>query len=85
MLEHSLLDEGVFRVTAADGAVTRLSLPQVLACLAAGDDLVFTALRPHQRAAWHAFLVQLADLALEADDEPQIPPTPAAWLRGCAR
>lgn len=79
MLEHSLLDEGVFRVTAADGAVTRLSLPQVLARLAAGDDLVFTALRPHQRAAWHAFLVQLADLALEADDEPQIPLTAAAW------
>lgn len=79
MREHSLLDEGVFHATAADGLVARLSLPQVLARLSAGDDLTFTALRPHQRAPWHAFLVQLAYLALEAEDDPQPPLTPEAW------
>jgi CRISPR system Cascade subunit CasA len=79
MLERSLLDEGVFHATCADGAVARLSLPQVLACLSAGDDLTFLALRPHQRPAWHAFLVQLAYLALEAEEEPVVPLTAAAW------
>jgi CRISPR system Cascade subunit CasA len=79
MLEHSLLDEGVFRATGADGTVARLSLPQVLARLSAGEDLAFAALRPHQRAPWHAFLVQLAYLALEAEGEPTFPLAPAAW------
>ena len=79
MLEHPLLDEGVFHATGADGAVACLSLPQVLARLSEGEDLAFTALRPHQRAPWHAFLVQLAYLALEAEDETQFPLTPAAW------
>jgi CRISPR system Cascade subunit CasA len=79
VLEHSLLDEGVFHATGADGAVACLSLPQVLARLSAGADLAFTALRPHQRAPWHAFLVQLAYLALEGDEHPEPPLTPAAW------
>ncbi len=79
VLEHSLLEEGLLHVTGADGAGAWLSLPQLLARLSAADDLTFTALRPHQRAAWHAFLVQLAYLALEGDDEPAAPLTPAAW------
>lgn len=79
MLAHSLLTEGVFRVTGADGAVARLSLPQVLARLSAGEDLAFAALRPHQRAPWHAFLVQLAYLALEGEEDPTPPTTAVAW------
>jgi CRISPR system Cascade subunit CasA len=79
MVEHSLLSEGVFHAVGADGSVLRLSLPQVLARLSAGEDLAFSALRPHQRAPWHAFLVQLAYLALE-DQEASQPPTDAtAW------
>lgn len=80
MLEHSLLDEGVFRVVGADDAHECLTLPQVLARLSVGEDLAFTALRPHQRAPWHAFLVQLAYLALEGEDSPKPPLTPAAWV-----
>lgn len=81
MVEHSLLEEGMFHVTSATGAVACLSLPRVLARLSAGEDLNFTALRPHQRAPWHAFLVQLAYLALEADEEPPCFPLSApAWL-----
>lgn len=85
MLEHSLLGESIFRVAAADGSVAPLSLPMVLARLSAGEDLVFSALRPHQRPAWHAFLVQLAYLALESQDDPQPPQTADDWaavLRG---
>lgn len=79
MVEHSLLTVGMFHVTAADGTVACLSLPQVLAGLSAGEDLAFDALRPHQRAPWHAFLVQLAYLALEDDESPRPPQTAAAW------
>jgi len=85
MLKHSLLSDGLFHVTGADGSVACLSLPQTLARLSAGEDLGFSALRPHQRPAWHAFLVQLAFLALEGQDEPALPTTPGAWaqqLRG---
>lgn len=80
MLEHSLLEEGVFHATGADGAVACLSLPQVLARLSAGEDLSFIALRPHQRAPWHAFLVQLAYLAMEVEEEaPPYPLSAIAW------
>jgi CRISPR system Cascade subunit CasA len=79
VLEHSLLDEGLFHAAGADGTAACLSLPQVLARLSAGEDLVFSALRPHQRAPWHAFLVQLAYLALEGEESPTPPQTPAAW------
>ena len=81
MLEHSLLSEPLLRVAAGPGlAATALSLPQVLARLSAGEALVFYALRPHQQAPWHAFLVQLAYLALDPLDEP-VPPTSAqVWV-----
>ncbi len=79
MLEHSLLDEGMFHATGADGAVACLSLPEVLARLSAGEDLTFTALRPHQRPAWHAFLVQLAYLALEGEEDLNPPRSSVAW------
>lgn len=42
----------------------RLSLPALLARMARGEIAGFAALRPHQRPAWHMFLVQLAALAL---------------------
>ncbi len=79
MQEHSLLDEGVFHATGTSGAAACLSLPEVLARLSAGEDLTFNALRPHQQAPWHAFLVQLAYLALEGEDDATPPVSPAAW------
>jgi CRISPR system Cascade subunit CasA len=79
MLDFCLLDVSVFHVTGANGEVACLSLPQVLARLSAGEDLSFTALRPHQRAPWHAFLVQLAYLALELEEDPRAPRVAADW------
>ena len=76
MLKHSLLSDGLLEVALPEGGRTLLTLPQVLAKLATHQDLVFLRLRPHQRAAWHAFLVQLAYLALE-DDENPVPPLAA--------
>lgn len=82
---HSLLIEALFLSGLPGGEAARLTLPEVLARLSAQDDLVFLRLRPHQRAPWHAFLVQLAYLALE-DREHPIPPLVAEeWaerLRG---
>jgi len=48
----------------AHGAVRRSSLPEVLAALAADTLRDFPRLRAHQRHPWHAFLVQLAAIAL---------------------
>jgi CRISPR system Cascade subunit CasA len=79
MVEHSLLSDAMFHVTGANGTVACLSLPQVLARLSASEDLAFDALRPHQRAPWHAFLVQLAFLALEDQGDPQPPQGAPAW------
>lgn len=80
-LEHPLLSEPLFRVTLGSSReVIRLSLPQVLARLSEAKALTFAALRPHQQAPWHAFLVQLAYLALEPHDDPRPPTTPEAWV-----
>ncbi len=64
MLQYSLLDETLIRARLVDRQAVRYSLPDLFVALA--DDKVrdFPALRPHQRHPWHAFLVQLAAMAL---------------------
>ena len=47
-----------------DGSVIQMSLPEVYAEMVADRVAAFPALRPHQRHAWHAFLCQLAVIAL---------------------
>jgi CRISPR system Cascade subunit CasA len=76
----TLLDEAVLTTLAASGrGEVRRTLPGVLAGLVRGEIAGFPAVRPHQRHAWHAFLVQLAALA-SLDDDPQAPPDDeAAW------
>lgn len=62
-----------------------LSLPGVFAAMARGDLTRFDALRPHQRPAWHMFLVQLGVLALDAGGLRDLPEDQATWrqlLRG---
>ncbi|SIR18992.1 CRISPR-associated protein, Cse1 family [Rhizobium sp. RU20A] len=63
----------------------RLTLPGVLAALARDGVDGFVALRPHQAASWHMFLVQLAGLALHRAGRSDIPENEADWaalLRG---
>lgn len=80
MLQHSLLSDALFHVSLpAEGEAACLSLPQVLARLSQGHDLVFTSLRPHQAPAWHAFLVQLGFLALDEHDAPVVEATAEGW------
>ncbi len=62
-----------------------LTLPGVLAALARGEVAGIPALRPHQRAAWHMVLVQLAVLALDRAGLVEPPGEEGAWaglLRG---
>lgn len=63
VLDHDLLAAPLLGIEAADGRFGG-SLPEVLAALGAGEVRAFTALQAHQQHAWHAFLVQLAAIAL---------------------
>lgn len=77
------LNEGFIRTRGRDAK--RLSLPGVLAALARNEIASFPALRPHQRHAWHAFLVQLGALALIRSGRDAMPDDEESWrelLRG---
>ncbi|GJD53524.1 hypothetical protein OPKNFCMD_6300 [Methylobacterium crusticola] len=53
----------------------------ILAALSADAVASFPALRPHQRQAWHAFLVQVAAMALHRAGAVTLPETGEAWRR----
>mgnify|MGYP007125030103 FL=1 len=57
----------------------RHSLPGLLAAMAQGGVQGFPALRPHQRPAWHMFLVQLSVLALDAIGHHDLPEDEETW------
>ena len=62
-----------------------LSLPGLLAAMTRGEVASFPALRPHQRPAWHMFLVQLSVLALSDAGATDLPEDAESWhaaLRG---
>ena len=61
---YNLLTEPLIRYKADSGELVTATLPQVYAALVADNVASFPALRPHQRHAWHAFLVQLGAMAL---------------------
>ena len=66
----NLLSDAVFRCEPSG----LRSLPGLLFGLAQGEIAAFSALRPHQRAGWHMFLVQLGVLAIERAGWPQDEP-----------
>lgn len=55
------------------------SLPGLLAAMARGEVQGFPALRPHQRPAWHMFLVQLSVMALDAAGRRDLPLDDDGW------
>jgi CRISPR system Cascade subunit CasA len=55
------------------------SLPGLLAAMARGEVQGFPALRPHQRPAWHMFLVQMSVLALDAAGYRDLPQDENTW------
>ena len=63
----------------------KVSLAGAFAALARGEARGFPALRPHQRPAWHMFLVQLGALAAWTAGRADLPVAEAEWaamLRG---
>ena len=57
----------------------KVSLPELLAAMVRGEVRDFPALRPHQRPAWHMFLVQLSALALWTAGREELPMDAADW------
>lgn len=74
----NILNENLIRVQLSDGEV-KCSLPGVFAGLSDGTVAGFPALRAHQRHAWHAFLVQLAAMAMHNAGLTALPEDEAAW------
>ena len=75
----NLLTESLIRYHQSGNGVVEASLAEVYAALM--DDKVdaFPALRPHQRHAWHAFLVQLGAMAMHRDGVDEPPETTEEW------
>ena len=59
---------------------TKVSLPELFAAMARGEVQGFPAMRPHQRPAWHMFLVQLGALSLWAAGRDTVPAEPTDWV-----
>jgi CRISPR system Cascade subunit CasA len=77
----NLLTEPLLGVCRPDGSEALCALPEVLAALGRDDVASFPALQVHQSHAWHAFLVQLAVLALHRDGREAGPQDAVAWAR----
>ena len=60
----NLLVEPLIRYQSGNRTIKVASLPEVYAALMVDDVISFPALRPHQRHAWHAFVVQLGTMAV---------------------
>ena len=76
----NLLTDEVLTVTTRDGGAGKAaSLPSLLAGMARGEVAGFPAMRPHQRPAWHMFLVQLGALAMWMARQSDLPTRPGAW------
>lgn len=81
MSKFNLLTEDLIRYKSDDGKIVRASLPHVYAALVADIIASFPALRPHQRHAWHAFLVQLGAIAMHRAGISEPPDDADEWRR----
>jgi len=85
-LSHSLLNEALVRWRCvARGDLQRSSLPDLFAAMARDEVRDFPALRPHQRHPWHAFLAQLAAIALHRAGQSRPGPVPPTGVPRCSR
>ncbi len=76
---HNLLTDPIIRFDRFGGGREVASLPEAYAALMADEVEAFPALRPHQRHAWHAFLVQLGAIAMERAGLAEPPGSAGEW------
>ncbi|MBF8271512.1 MAG: casA [Magnetococcales bacterium] len=77
---NNVMIDPLIRVQTAAGQRMALSLPGVMAGLANHTLVSFPALQPHQRHAWHSFLVQLAAMAMHRAGMEKPPHDEYSWL-----
>ena len=78
---HNILTDKLIRFKTDANSVIEASLPDVYAALMNDNIAGFPALRPHQRHAWHAFLVQLGAIALHKANLDTPPDSADEWRR----
>lgn len=71
----NLIEDPIFTINGRD----HTTLPALFSLMAKGEVRGFPALRPHQRPAWHMFLVQLGALAAHAGQYDELPDDAADW------
>ena len=76
---HNILTDQLIRMDTRGRGRISAPLPDVYAALMEDEVDAFPALRPHQRHAWHAFLVQLGAMALRRAGASEPPADPKAW------
>ena len=84
----NFLCDPLVRLRKPDNTISHASLPAIYSAMMADNLDAFLALRPHQRQAWHSFLVQLAVLALVRADKTEPPCDSDEWavlIRGLTR
>ena len=77
----NILADRLIRMNTQNGSGFLASLPEVYAALMRDEVDAFPSLRPHQRHAYHAFLVQLGVMAMNRDGLAEPPGDAAGWLR----
>ena len=77
----NILTEAVIRLQTSPGSQQTFSMPEVYAALMVDEVEAFPALRPHQRHAWHAFLVQLGAMAMYRANVDRPPEDAEKWSR----
>jgi CRISPR system Cascade subunit CasA len=88
LLLHNLLDEPLLGVEDDQGHLDKVTLPGLLARLSHAKPTALTAVQAHQQHPVHAFLVQLAALALARAGETELAHDEATWralLLGAAK
>ncbi len=80
-MPNNILTERLIRMDKSDGSRVAASLPEVYAALMADEVEAFPALRPHQRHALHAFLVQLGAMAMHEAGLTEPPVVSGHWRR----
>ena len=78
---YNALIDPMILINKLGGTRVTASLPEVYAALMAEEVVSFPALRPHQRHAWHAFLVQLGAMAMHLGGVDTPPKSAEEWAK----